>query len=65
MIQGDSFVMYDLPASYALPAPYAASNPKSKRPKLSNLFSTLGMGWNKKSGLTAFGKNIGKTAPLI
>ena len=65
MIQGDSFVMYDLPASYALPAPYAASNPKSKRPKLSNLFSTLGMGWNKKSGLTAFGKNIGKSAPLF
>ena len=59
MTQGDSFVMYDFPV------PYAASNPKSKRPKLSNLFSTLGMGWNKKSGLSAFGKNIGKFAPLF
>lgn len=59
MTQGDSFVMYDFPV------PYAAANPKSKRPKLSNLFSTLGMGWNKKSGLSAFGKNIGKSAPLF
>ena len=59
MTQGDSFVMYDFPV------PYAASNPKSKRPKLSNLFSTLGMGWNKKSGLSAFGKNIVKYAPLV
>lgn len=59
MTQGDSFVMYDFPV------PYAATNPKSKRPKLSNLFSTLGMGWNKKSGLSAFGKNIGKSVPLF
>ena len=59
MTQGDSFVMYDFPV------PYAAANPKLKRPKLSNLFSTLGMGWNKKSGLSAFGKNIGKSAPLF
>ena len=59
MIQGDSFVMYDLPARYT------TANPKSKRPKLSNLFSTLGVGWNKASGLSAGGKNIGKFAPLF
>ena len=73
MIQGDSFVMYDsLPT---LPALYnnaqssviqpSVTKSKFKTPKLSNLFATLGMGWNKKSGLSIGGKNIGKFAPLL
>ena len=45
--------------------PTVYNNPQSKKPILSNLFQKLGMDWNKKSGFTAFGKNIGKTAPYV
>ena len=48
-------------------SPYIISVPDNESvwPKLSNLFSTLGVGWNKASGLSAGGKNIGKFAPLF
>ena len=45
--------------------PTLYNNPQSKKPILSNLFSKLGVGWDKKSGLSIRNKNIGISAPVF